>query len=87
MRIVDDDLRRAVASWLAPWSTLTPDEREHLLDLTEALLDGLHWEAANGFELTDDMCVCIAAHAAEYAPPGRVPSKAGEAKMPPGQSS
>lgn len=60
----DDSFEREVERWLAPWPTLSPDEQEHLLDLTEALLDGLHWEAANGFELTESMCICIAAHAA-----------------------
>lgn len=62
-----DPFEREVAYWLAPWPTLSDDEQEHLLDLTEALLDGLHWEAANGFELTESMCICIAAHAALLA--------------------
>ncbi len=50
--------------WLAPWSQLSIDEQDHLLDLTTPLVHELRWEAANGFEVTDDMRVAIAGHAA-----------------------
>jgi Mlc titration factor MtfA (ptsG expression regulator) len=46
------------------WSQLGPDERERLGQLTVLLLAELHWEAANGFELTEDIEVTIAADAA-----------------------
>lgn len=58
-----DQLPRLVARWLAPWPTLTNDEREYLLELVDVLVHELRWEAANGFEVTPAMQVCIAAHA------------------------
>jgi Mlc titration factor MtfA (ptsG expression regulator) len=50
--------------WLAPWAQLTGAEQERMVELTEPLVHELRWEAANGFEVTDDMRVAIAGHAA-----------------------
>lgn len=49
---------------MAPWPTLTPGEREYLLELVDVLVHELRWEAANGFEVTPAMQVCVSAHAA-----------------------
>lgn len=46
------------------WGQLTDEERERLEGLTLQLLVDLHWEAANGFTLTEDIEVTIAADAA-----------------------
>ncbi len=46
------------------WSRLDGSERQRLEQVTVQLLADLHWEAANGFELTDDIEVTIAADAA-----------------------
>jgi Mlc titration factor MtfA (ptsG expression regulator) len=62
--LTTDEVQRLARRWLAPWPTLTRDEQDHLVDLAEALVDGLRWEAAQGFEITDDMRGAIAAHAA-----------------------
>lgn len=59
-----DQLRRLTSRWLAPWPTLTRDEQAHLLDLSATLVDGLRWEAAQGFAVTDAMRVAVASHAA-----------------------
>jgi len=45
------------------WNLLTADERERLQQLTLVLLDQLDFEAAQGFEVTDEMCVLVAAQA------------------------
>jgi Mlc titration factor MtfA (ptsG expression regulator) len=64
----DDEFPEAwlatVESELACWSGLSPSERSDLLDLTWTLLVDKRWEAAQGFELTDEMRVTIAVHAA-----------------------
>jgi len=49
---------------LVPWATLTTPEQLRLLDLTAMLVDDKTWEAANGFALTDEITLTIAAHAA-----------------------
>jgi Mlc titration factor MtfA (ptsG expression regulator) len=49
---------------LAPWPTLSTHEQLRLLDLTAVLVDDKRWEAANGFALTDEIRLTIAAHAA-----------------------
>ena len=46
------------------WSNLDATERSRLEGLALQLLAEFHWEAANGFELTDDIEVTIAAEAA-----------------------
>jgi Mlc titration factor MtfA (ptsG expression regulator) len=46
------------------WERLEPPERERVEGLTVQLLVDLHWEAAHGFELTEQIEVTIAAEAA-----------------------
>ncbi len=46
---------------VAEWRYLSDDERTALADGTAHYLQRLRWEAANGFELTDEMCAAIAA--------------------------
>lgn len=46
------------------WSLLDGDEREFLEAVSDWLLRHKHWEAANGFTLTDEITVTIAAQAA-----------------------
>jgi MtfA peptidase len=60
-----DEWRRIVARRLASWSRLDTAERTDVEDLVGALVTGKRWEAARGFELTDEVRVTIAAHAAQ----------------------
>ncbi len=46
------------------WDLLDDDERARLASLTLKLLADFHWEPANGFDLTEDIEVTIAAGAA-----------------------
>lgn len=48
---------------VAHWAYLDDDERERLADLIEAIVTTKRWEAANGFELTDEIRTVIAAQA------------------------
>ena len=48
---------------VAVWPLLDADERECLETTSDWLLRHKHWEAAHGFELTDDITVTIAAQA------------------------
>jgi Mlc titration factor MtfA (ptsG expression regulator) len=52
------------ADGLAWWPLLDGDERERLGELMAALVEDKRWEAAAGFELTDEIRVVIAAGAA-----------------------
>ena len=56
--------RRIVEAQLAAWPSLDVGERDRLLDLVLELIADKRWSAANGFELTDDVIVTIAASAA-----------------------
>jgi len=49
---------------LAHWNVLSDAERDRLEYLTLDLMTGTRWEAANGFELTDEIQVTIASQAA-----------------------
>ncbi len=49
---------------VAVWGLLTVDERAQIEATSEWLLRRKHWEPANGFELTDEITVTIAAQAA-----------------------
>ena len=58
-------------SWLeivedrvAFWARLDDDERSRLAAASDWLLRHKHWEAANGFELTDEITVTLAVQAA-----------------------
>ena len=55
--------RELTATALAHWAVLDDDERDHLGDLM-ADIASRRWEAANGFALTDEIRVVIAAQAA-----------------------
>ncbi len=52
-----------VQASVAHWAVLDDDERERLGDLIEAIVTTKRWEAANGFELTDEIRTVIAAQA------------------------
>lgn len=45
------------------WRVLDEDERDRLADLIETMVTTKRWEAANGFELTDEIRTVIAAQA------------------------
>ncbi len=45
------------------WGQLDDDERARVEQLSLGLLADVHWEAANGFEITDEVKVTIAAQA------------------------
>ncbi|MCU1603371.1 MAG: hypothetical protein JWO22_4080 [Frankiales bacterium] len=53
-----------VAEHLAVWPSLSRDEQERLLAITDELLARKNWEAAKGFALDDVVRVVIAAQAA-----------------------
>ena len=56
--------RAIVDEYVAVWPELDDDERERLAADADWLLRHKHWEAANGFELTDEITVTIAVQAA-----------------------
>lgn len=56
--------RDLLARRMHTWDLLDDDERARLESSTLKLLVDLHWEAANGFDLTEDIEVTIAAGAA-----------------------
>jgi hypothetical protein len=56
--------RVIIAANVAHWRVLNASERARLEDLTWVLLAEKRWEAARGFELTDEIRVTIAAQAA-----------------------
>jgi Mlc titration factor MtfA (ptsG expression regulator) len=58
-----DTWRELAAASVAHWAVLDDDERERMGDLMEQILER-RWEAANGFALTDEIRVVIAAQAA-----------------------
>jgi MtfA peptidase len=55
------DVLAANLQW---WPTLDTAEQQRLLEITQQLLTGKRWEAAQGFELVDDVRLLIAAQAA-----------------------
>lgn len=59
-----DAWRAIVEKRFAPWRHLDEESRQRLLELTAELIARKTWEAAQGFALTDEMRVTIAAHAA-----------------------
>jgi len=58
------DAQRILAAHVGDWAGFTAVERERLLHLTAEFLPSCRWEAARGFELTDEMCTVIAAQVA-----------------------
>lgn len=60
----DASIRAVVARRLPAWEHLDDTERDRLVDITIELVREVRWEAARGFELTDEMVLTIAAHAA-----------------------
>jgi Mlc titration factor MtfA (ptsG expression regulator) len=56
--------RDLVATKLRWWATLTPAEQERLESLALAIVADKAWEAAQGFELRDEIMVLIAVQAA-----------------------
>jgi len=67
-RRADPAVDAAWAELLAPhvsrFTWLTDDQRVRLGPLAAALVAGVRWEAARGFEVTDEMRLSIAAQAA-----------------------
>ena len=59
-----DDWERIVREQVAAWGLLDDDERALLGEIADWLLRHKHWEAANGFALTDEITVTIATQAA-----------------------
>jgi MtfA peptidase len=56
--------RSIIEERFLPWRYLDGEAQARLLDLTRELIERKMWEAAQGFELTDEMRVTIAVHAA-----------------------
>jgi Mlc titration factor MtfA (ptsG expression regulator) len=59
-----DDWEDIVERAVGHWSHLDHDERVRMADLLEGIVTTKRWEAANGFELTDEIRTVIAARAA-----------------------
>jgi len=59
-----DQLAALTARWLAPWQGLGVVERARLIELAEVLVRELRWEAAQGFQVDEDMKVAVSSHAA-----------------------
>jgi Mlc titration factor MtfA (ptsG expression regulator) len=58
------DWRAILAARSAQWRLLTPAEQDRLGELADDLLRTKRWEAARGFQLTDEVRTLIAGHAA-----------------------
>jgi MtfA peptidase len=59
-----DEWQVLVRDHVAVWARLDDDERALLGEIADWLLRHKHWEAANGFALTDEITVTIAVQAA-----------------------
>lgn len=59
----DESWRPVLAAGFGHWSLLRPAELERMEMLVARFVHTTRWEAANGFELTDDIKVLIAAQA------------------------
>ena len=59
-----DDWRTILAGRSAHWRLLGAAERDRLGELAEHVLRTKRWEAARGFELTDEVRTLVAGHAA-----------------------
>jgi MtfA peptidase len=62
-RLATGDQQLLVRRWLPAFGHLDVHDRNTLLEFTDVLVHELRWEAAKGFEVTDEMKVAIAAHA------------------------
>ncbi|MFT3853072.1 MAG: M90 family metallopeptidase [Ilumatobacteraceae bacterium] len=51
------------ARHVAEWAFLDPDERARVIEAAATLVGDWRWEAANRFDLTDEMCAVIAGQA------------------------
>lgn len=58
------EVRAIVSKRLAAWEQLDALERHDLVDITLEIAGTTRWEAAQGFEVTDEMVLTIASHAA-----------------------
>jgi len=59
-----DDWESIVQRGVAYWQLLNREERERLVELADFIVASKRWEAARGFELTDEVVVTIAMEAA-----------------------
>jgi MtfA peptidase len=59
-----DEWEEIVGRCVAYWNVLGPQDQEHLAELGEHLVVNKRWEAANGFDMTDEVIVTIAMSAA-----------------------
>ena len=59
-----DEWRRMLEACVAPWDTLSADERERMEQLVLQLIVNKRWEATAGMAITDEMKVVIAGNAA-----------------------
>jgi Mlc titration factor MtfA (ptsG expression regulator) len=63
-KYLPDDWEQIVRNEVAYWHILDDSERGRLAELAEFLVSNKRWEAANGFDLTDEVIVTIAMQAA-----------------------
>jgi Mlc titration factor MtfA (ptsG expression regulator) len=59
-----DGWEQIVQRGVAYWRVLLPPERDRLAELADHLIANKRWEAAKGFDMTDEVVVTIAAQAA-----------------------
>ena len=58
-----DDWREILEARSVAWRQLDANERQRLGELADWLLRDRRWEAARGFELTDEVRAVVSAHA------------------------
>ena len=63
-RTLPADPEALFARCVGEWAFLEPDERAELVAASAMLVGSWRWEAANRFDLTDEMCAVIAGQAA-----------------------
>jgi MtfA peptidase len=62
--LTNELVRALLPQWVPLTGHLDGEQRARLVEDTVLVADGLRWEAAKGFELTDAMRVAVAGHAA-----------------------
>jgi Mlc titration factor MtfA (ptsG expression regulator) len=58
-----DGWERDVDTWVGAWNTFSEAEQGDLAEIGDWLLKHKHWEASNGFALTDEVLVTVAIEA------------------------
>ena len=62
--VTPETARQLLPTWVPHAAHLNAAQHERLLDDTVTIAQGFRWEAAKGLDLTDQMRVAVAGHAA-----------------------